>query len=110
MRANYPELVPRVLQGNDGARRYSHPGNRPQRARQTTRLTDYGCAFCTDMHAKEAKLNGERELRLYHVPVWRESNLFNEKERAALEWAEKLTTPGWRTCDRCRLSGGSPIL
>ncbi len=64
-----------------------------------------GCAFCTDMHAKEAKLNGERELRLYHVPVWRESNLFTEKERAALEWA-----PGWRTCDRCRLSGGLPIL
>ena len=40
---------------------------------------------------QEAKLNGERELRLYHVPVWRESNLFTEKERAALEWAEKLT-------------------
>lgn len=49
------------------------------------------CTFCTDMHAKEAKLHGERELRLYHLPVWRESPLFTDKERAALEWAEKLT-------------------
>ena len=50
-----------------------------------------GCTFCVDMHVKEAKLHGERELRLYHLPVWRESALFNDKERAALQWAETLT-------------------
>ena len=50
-----------------------------------------GCVFCVDMHVKEAKLHGERELRLYHLPVWRESALFSEKERAALQWAETLT-------------------
>ena len=50
-----------------------------------------GCVFCVDMHVKEAKLHGERELRLYHLPVWRESALFNDKERAALQWAETLT-------------------
>ena len=50
-----------------------------------------GCAFCVDMHSKEAKLHGERELRLYHVPIWRESNLFTARERAALAWAEVLT-------------------
>jgi len=50
-----------------------------------------GCAFCVDMHAKEAKIHGERELRLYHLPVWRESPLFSERERAALEWTELLT-------------------
>lgn len=50
-----------------------------------------GCAFCVDMHSKQAKLAGERELRLYHVAVWRESTLFNERERAALEWTEVLT-------------------
>ena len=49
-----------------------------------------GCVFCVDMHVKEAKLHGERELRLYHLPVWRESALFSEKERAALQWAETL--------------------
>ena len=50
-----------------------------------------GCAFCTDMHAKEAKIHGERELRLYHVPIWRESTLFDARERAALEWTEIVT-------------------
>ena len=50
-----------------------------------------GCAFCVDMHAKEAKLGGERELRLYHLPVWRESPLFSARERAALAWTEAVT-------------------
>jgi AhpD family alkylhydroperoxidase len=50
-----------------------------------------GCAFCVDMHSKEAKIHGERELRVYHVPIWRESPLFTEKERAALEWTETVT-------------------
>jgi|SRR5665213_1706003 len=50
-----------------------------------------GCAFCVDMHAKQAKLHGERELRLYHLPIWRESTLFSPRERAALAWTEVLT-------------------
>lgn len=50
-----------------------------------------GCAFCLDMHVKEAKIHGERELRLYHISVWRESHLFTDKERAALEWTEAVT-------------------
>lgn len=50
-----------------------------------------GCAFCVDMHVKEAKIHGERELRLHHVTIWRESALFSDKERAALEWTEAVT-------------------
>ena len=50
-----------------------------------------GCAFCVDMHVKEARIHGERELRLHHVTVWRESTLFSARERAALEWTEALT-------------------
>ncbi|RBP96142.1 AhpD family alkylhydroperoxidase [Cytobacillus firmus] len=50
-----------------------------------------GCGFCLDMHIKEAKIHGERELRLYHIPIWRESTLFSPRERAALEWTEILT-------------------
>ena len=50
-----------------------------------------GCAFCLDMHVKEAKIHGERELRLYHIPIWRESPLFSPRERAALEWTEAVT-------------------
>ena len=50
-----------------------------------------GCAFCLDMHVKEAKIHGERQLRLHHVSIWRESSLFSARERAALAWTEVLT-------------------
>lgn len=53
-----------------------------------------GCAFCLDMHVKQARIAGERELRLHHVAIWRESSLFSPKERAALAWAEVLTRLG----------------
>jgi len=50
-----------------------------------------GCAFCLDMHCKEARIHGEQELRIYHIPIWRESTLFSETERAVLEWTEAIT-------------------
>jgi AhpD family alkylhydroperoxidase len=50
-----------------------------------------GCAFCVDMHVKRATVHGERALRLHHVAIWRESNLFAPRERACLAWAEVLT-------------------
>jgi alkylhydroperoxidase family enzyme len=43
------------------------------------------------MHVKQAKIHGERELRLYHLASWRDSNLFAPRERAALAWTEVLT-------------------
>lgn len=49
------------------------------------------CAFCIDMHVKEAIIDGETHLRLHHIAGWKESTLFNSKERAALEWSEALT-------------------
>jgi AhpD family alkylhydroperoxidase len=52
-----------------------------------------GDVFALDLHSKEAKKHGEKEIRLYHLTLWRESNLFNERERAALEWTEILTHP-----------------
>jgi len=50
-----------------------------------------GCAFCVDMHVKEATIHGERPLRLHHIALWRESPLFSPRETAALEWTEVLT-------------------
>jgi len=50
-----------------------------------------GCSFCVDMHSKQAKIHGERELRLYHLAAWRDSELFIPRERAALAWTEVLT-------------------
>lgn len=50
-----------------------------------------GCAFCLDMHIKQAKIHGERELRIHHVAIWRESPLFTPKEKAVFELTEALT-------------------
>ena len=50
-----------------------------------------GCAFCVDMHVKQAISDGERQLRLHHVAIWRESNQFTPRERAALAFTEALT-------------------
>jgi alkylhydroperoxidase family enzyme len=51
----------------------------------------YGCSFCVDMHVKQAKMHGERELRLNHLSAWRDPTLFAPRERAALAWTEVLT-------------------
>jgi AhpD family alkylhydroperoxidase len=50
-----------------------------------------GCAFCIDMHWKEARASGETEQRLYGLDAWRESPYYTERERAALTWTEALT-------------------
>jgi AhpD family alkylhydroperoxidase len=50
-----------------------------------------GCAFCLEMHTREARAAGESEARLYLLPAWRESPLYTARERAALEWTEALT-------------------
>jgi len=50
-----------------------------------------GCAYCLDMHTKDARAAGETEQRLYALPAWRETPFFSARERAALEWAEAVT-------------------
>lgn len=51
-----------------------------------------GCGFCIDMHTKVARAAGETEQRLYLLSAWRETGLYNERERAALAWTEAVTT------------------
>ena len=50
-----------------------------------------GCAYCVDMHTKDARAIGEDEQRLHLVAVWREAPGFTPRERAALAWTEALT-------------------
>jgi AhpD family alkylhydroperoxidase len=50
-----------------------------------------GCAFCLDMHTKDARAIGEDEQRLHLVAAWREASCFSERERAALAWSEAVT-------------------
>lgn len=50
------------------------------------------CAYCLDMHTKDARAQGETEQRLYTLSAWRETPFFTERERAALAWTEALTS------------------
>src|SRR5574339_22436 len=50
-----------------------------------------GCAYCIDMHTKDARSHGESEQRLYGVSAWRETPFYTGRERAALAWAEAVT-------------------
>ena len=50
-----------------------------------------GCAYCLDMHSKDARAAGETEQRLYVLPAWREAPFYTPRERAALAWTEALT-------------------
>lgn len=50
-----------------------------------------GCAYCIDMHTKDARLAGETEQRLYALSAWRETPFYSERERAALAWTEAVT-------------------
>jgi AhpD family alkylhydroperoxidase len=57
-----------------------------------------GCAFCIDMHTKDARARGETEQRIYALNAWRETPFFTNRERAALAWVEAIT----------RIAGGVP--
>lgn len=53
-----------------------------------------GCAYCIDMHTRDARAQGEQEQRLYALVAWQETPFFNERERAALAWTEAVTKVG----------------
>ena len=85
-----PELFKKLVDFNSLVDRSSIEG--PVRDLVAIRASQMnGCGFCVDMHVKQAKIHGERELRIHHLVAWRESTLFNPRERAALSWAEALT-------------------
>lgn len=50
-----------------------------------------GCAYCLDMHSKDARAAGETEQRLYVLDAWHEAPFYSERERAALDWTEAVT-------------------
>ncbi len=53
-----------------------------------------GCAYCIDMHTKDARARGETEQRLYELDAWRETPFYTDRERAALAWTEAITLIG----------------
>lgn len=59
-----------------------------------------GCAFCIDMHTKEARHDGETEQRIYALSAWRETSFFTEEERALLALTEEVTLIQHRVSDK----------
>jgi AhpD family alkylhydroperoxidase len=53
-----------------------------------------GCAYCIDAHAKDLRAGGETEQRIYELQAWREAPFYSDRERAALAWAEVVTSLG----------------
>ena len=69
-----------------------------------------GCAYCIDMHSKDARAAGETEQRLYALNAWRETPFFTDRERAALAWTEAVTLVSRRPCARRGLRRGPAAL
>lgn len=91
---DYASLAPQALRAQLGLESYIRQSGLDQSLMDLVKLrASYinGCAYCVDMHTKDARLAGETEQRLYAIPVWRETPFFTPRERVALAWAEAVT-------------------
>lgn len=93
-RINYVQVAPDAFKAMRGLEEYvaSSGLEKPLYELVKTRASQInGCAYCLDMHTKDARKAGETEQRLYALSAWRETPFYTERERAALEWTEALT-------------------
>jgi len=93
-RLNYAEVAPEALKAMLELENYVHGSGleRPLYELVKTRASQInGCAYCLDMHTKDARKGGETEQRLYALSAWQETPFYSDRERAALAWTEALT-------------------
>jgi AhpD family alkylhydroperoxidase len=93
-RINLMNVNPGIVQAMLGLERQVHHSKLDRTLLDLVRMRASqinACAYCLDMHSKDARANGETEQRLYGLDAWRETPYFSERERAALEWTEALT-------------------
>lgn len=93
-RLDYPSLAPDALNAQLALERYVQTCGleRPLLELVKIRASQLnGCAYCLEMHTREARAAGEAEHRLHLLAAWRESPLYSPRERAALEWTEAVT-------------------
>ena len=93
-RLDYARLAPGALRAQYGLEAYVRGSGLEHSLLELVKLcASYlnGCAYCVDMHTKDARAAGETEQRLYAVPVWRETPFYTPRERAALAWTEAVT-------------------
>lgn len=93
-RIDYKGVAPEAIQALWTVERYAHKSDIERPLLELVKLrasTMNGCAYCVDMHSKDARALGESEQRLYALSVWREAPFFTPRERAALAWTEAVT-------------------
>jgi AhpD family alkylhydroperoxidase len=93
-RLNYAEVAPNALKAMLELEKYVHGSGLEHLLFELvkTRASQInGCAYCLDMHTKDARKAGETEQRLYGLSAWRETPYYTKRERAALAWTEALT-------------------
>jgi AhpD family alkylhydroperoxidase len=93
-RVNFARVAQGAYQAQLGLERYIHQSGLDESLIHLVKLrASYinGCAYCVDMHTKDARHDAETEQRLYAIPVWRETPFFTPRERAALAWTEAVT-------------------
>jgi AhpD family alkylhydroperoxidase len=89
-----PDIAPDGYASLRGVEAYLRRSGLPHRLMELVKMRASqinGCAFCLDMHSKDARQRGESEQRLYVLDGWREAPLYTPAERAALAWTEALT-------------------
>jgi AhpD family alkylhydroperoxidase len=93
-RIDYAHVAPGAMRAQVGMETYARGSGLEHSLLYLVKLrASYlnGCAYCVDMHTKDARLENETEQRLYAVPVWRETPFFTPRERAALAWTDTVT-------------------
>src|SRR5690554_2469314 len=93
-RIKYHEIAPNAMKGMYELEKYLAKSELESSLTELIKLRASqinGCAYCIDMHTKDARKTGETEQRLYALSAWRETPFYTEKERAALAWTEALT-------------------
>src|SRR5437764_8551186 len=93
-RMNHGSVCPGALQAMFGLESYLKECGLEQSLLELVKLRASqinGCAYCIDMHTKDARARGETEQRLYLLNAWREAPFYSEREQAALEWTEAVT-------------------
>jgi AhpD family alkylhydroperoxidase len=93
-RIAYGKVAPGVVQAMHGLERYVAQCGLERSLLELIKVRASqinGCAYCMDMHTKDARANGETEQRLYVLNAWREAPFYTERERAALAWTEAVT-------------------
>jgi len=93
-RLDYSKTAPGALKGMLELEKYVHGSGLERSLYELvkTRASQInGCAYCIDMHTKDARRAGETEQRLYALSAWRETPFYTQRERAALAWTEALT-------------------